>query len=654
MHPILSGIRSRLRTFRIPSTQHLIRCITSLSRREQLALIGGTAALILGATVALVGWYRRVTVVVPDVGGTYVEGLLGSPRFVNPLFAPANDVDQDLVRLIYAGLFRIDEQGSVVPDLAESYTVGDDGKTITVVLRDDARWHDGANVTIDDVRFTISLIQGADAGSPLRGSFRGITLERVDDYTLKFTTERPLAVFLTALTVGIIPEHLWVNTPPAHLPLAELNLRPIGTGPFRFVELSKDKHGTIRSYTLERYEGYHTQPPWLDRIVFRFYMDTDSLTTALRAREIDGIGTLLPTAPASFARPDIDPRTLRLPQTTALFLNKRQNSALDNLKLRRALSVAIDRSALITDALGGAGVAIGGPIIPGFANDATPPAPDEYDAELAASILDGLKWERTDAETYIAIRTKQRLVELEIAKKKAGTKTSELSATEEERAEVDVAVQQELNSDQPYYRLLNARPLSLTITIPDADELVAIAEHIRDEWLAIGVSAHIDVQELDTIRGSIIPDRSYEILLFSQILGPDPDPFPFWHSSQVRHPGLNLSYFSDRNIDKLLEDARATLDRDVRGIKYSEFQERLLEERPAIFLITPTLTYPMTRAVHGVTLGQLTQPADRFATVTQWYIETTRARPPHTSEPAQDDTPNQETTPEEPAVETAP
>jgi len=610
--------------------RQLLRIPRVLTPPERVVLAAGALAVVLGIALMGTAWYRGKTIVQPSVGGTYVEGLLGEPRLVNPLFAPTNEVDQDLTRLLFSGLFRIDDQGAVAPDLAERFEVASDGKAVTVTLRSDLRWHDGANLTADDVVFTIHLIQDSNAGSPLRGAFRGVTAERTDERTVKFSIDRPLAVFLSALTVGILPEHLWSDIPPTHLPLAELNLRPIGSGPYRFVGLTKDRRGSVRSYTLERYDGFHRTSPLLERITFRFFGERDQLIAALNGREIDGIGTLMPIPANGITRRDVTRHAIRLPSTSAVFLNQKRSTVLRDAAVRRALSLAVDRRAVIASILTGAADAIGGPIIPGFTPIADPPASDPFEPDRAAQLLDGAKWVRMDAATLVATRTSSELQKLEAEKKRAGKPRSQRAPTDEERRTIEERVRAEVAPDctgcpeLPYFRLSSGTILALTITTPDAPELVAVAERIRDHWRAIGIQTRMDVVPLERIRSEVIPNRAYDTLLFSQILGPDPDPFPFWHSSQVRHPGLNLSYFSNRAIDKLLEDARAALDHEARGKLYAKFQELLAEERPAIFLTTPTLTYAVTDAVRGVRFGALTQPADRFNTIGEWYTETER------------------------------
>jgi peptide/nickel transport system substrate-binding protein len=624
MPSVSSQLTRALGSLRGITLRGLLRLPSVCDTRERVVLLGGLVALIAGIALMGTAWYRGRTEERPTVGGTYVEGLLGEPRLVNPLFASANEVDQDLARLLFSGLFRIDEQGAISPDLAERFEVGQDGKAITVTLRSNIRWHDGAELDSDDVIFTVHLLQDPNSQSPLRGAFRGVTVERVDQATVTFKTDRPLAMFLSALTLGILPEHLWSDIPPTHLPLAELNLRPIGSGPYRFVGLTKDRRGSIRSYTLERYTGFHRTPPLLERITFRFTQEREQLLAQLNGREIDGIGTLISIAADAITRRDVTRHAVKLPSTSAIFLNQKRNDALRDVMVRRALSLGLDRRAIITAASGGVGEPIGGPLIPGFSPVADPPAPDPFEPDRAAQLLDGAKWVRMDTAAFVATRTSAELQKLEVEKKKAGKKRTELAATEEERLAIETRVREELVPEQLVYRMRGGDVLGLTITTPDVPELVGTAERIRDAWRTIGVRTKLEIVPLERIRSEVIPNRAYDALLFSQILGPDPDPFPFWHSSQVRHPGLGLSYFSNRAIDKVLEDARATLDHTVRGEKYAQFQRLLADERPAIFLTTPTLTYAVTSAIRGVRLGSVTQPADRFATIAEWYTDTER------------------------------
>jgi peptide/nickel transport system substrate-binding protein len=105
-------------------------------------------------------------------------------------------------------------------------------------------------------------------------------------------------------------------------------------------------------------------------------------------------------------------------------------------------------------------------------------------------------------------------------------------------------------------------------------------------------------------------------------VGADPDLFAFWHSSQVDYPGLNLAQFSDRDADKLLEDARKTTDEAERNNLYKKFQDILITELPAIFLYSPNYDYIINNQVKGVNMPRIVSPADRFNSLPDWYLKT--------------------------------
>ena len=105
------------------------------------------------------GW--RHTSVYPKMGGSYTEALIGTPQYINPIFAATNDVDQDLVRLIFSGLLQYNENLELVPDLAESYSISADQKVYTFRLKENLLWHDGKELSAHDVVYTFSTIQDA-------------------------------------------------------------------------------------------------------------------------------------------------------------------------------------------------------------------------------------------------------------------------------------------------------------------------------------------------------------------------------------------------------------------------------------------------------------------------------------------------------------
>ena len=162
----------------------------------------------------LIIFYDKNTEINPGIGGKYTEGVVGSPRFINPLYAQVSDVDRSLVEIIFSGLMQYDNQGKITPDLAEGVEIKDDGKIYEVYLKKGLSWHDGQPISIDDVIFTVKTIQNSDYKSPLRGNYMGVEVEKINEEGVRFKLKTPYAGFIERLTFKILPKHIWENISP--------------------------------------------------------------------------------------------------------------------------------------------------------------------------------------------------------------------------------------------------------------------------------------------------------------------------------------------------------------------------------------------------------------------------------------------------------
>lgn len=589
-------------------------------------------AVVSGAflTIRLLGY---TFVQVPRSGGEYTEAIVGAPSLVNPLFAIANPTDADLARLVYAGLVRKDTQGNIVPDLAERFTVSTDQKTYTFRLRTNARWHDGVPVTADDIVFTLTRIQEPEMRSPLAQSFRGVGVEKIDDATVQITLREAFAPFIETLTMGILPLHLWGDVPAGTAQLAEYNVKPIGTGPFRFASFVKDKKGVVKSYTLERFDNYHGIRPYLQRITFRFYPTFDEANTALAQGEVQGIHFIPKRLRDNVAVAASQLQQLIFPQYTALFFNQQKNTVLKDKRVRQALMAAIDREQLIRDVFSGEATLIASPILPGTLGSTTTRTPPAFDPKKAEQLFTDAGWKIITKEDYKKKIERLRAQEQEKLAQKTEVKTMAPTTTPELRDVDRVAPKVETKTDAvpeptttedqtlPYYREKGGETLTLRLTTIDHPENREVARIVKEAWEAIGVRVLLTVQK-ENFSSTVLQPRNYEVLLFGVVVGSDPDPFPFWHSSQAQAPGVNLALFNNREVDALLEDARRTNDVGIRENKYKRFQDILAEEMPADFLYTPTYTYLIGSTLKGFAIKNIAKPDDRFTNVQDWYIKT--------------------------------
>jgi peptide/nickel transport system substrate-binding protein len=550
-------------------------------------------------------------------GGEYTEGMVGQPKYLNPLFASSNEVDSDISSLIYSGLFSYNNQRELVPDLAQSYKVSDDRKVYDVMLKPDLRWSDGERLTAQDVIFTFETIQNREAESPLVASFQGVALEKVNDLTVRFTLKQPFAPFLQALTVGIVPEHTWgAIDNPAHLKLAKMNLEPVGSGSWRFDRLVKRDVGGIDSISLVRNENYYGVKPFIRTLTFRFYPDQGSILDDIRLQKVLAI-SFPPRTTSTVAYKNNKEYPIYLPQYTALFFNQEANSDLKDKSLRKALTVAINKDQLLQNALFGDAQRVEGPILPGMLGYAD-------DLVLATGTIDDANevldkgWQRIQPEEYFKLRYTA------LEKAALGDAPAKKTTTTTDRdPDLVVTVQKEMSAQQSFYRRdKKNHVLSFTITTVDTPEYERVAEEIARSWQALGVQTTVKLINRQFFLRNVIKSRDYDMVLYGEVVGGDPDPFPFWDSSQSNYPGLNLSGYANRSVDKLLEDARVTIDPQERAKLYHTFQQTLVDDLPAIFLYTPVYHMLINKDVHQVEIPQLVVPSDRYRELAGWYIKT--------------------------------
>jgi peptide/nickel transport system substrate-binding protein len=597
---------------------------------KKITLSAGTILFL-----AIIGWaiygISTHSVLVPKAGGEYSEALIGQPKYINPLFASTNDIDSDISSLIYSGLFKYDQAKNIVPDMAESFKIGSDQKTYDIKLKKNIKWSDGEPITTDDILFTFETLQNAETGSPLIASFQGVRIEKTDENTVRFTLKTPYAPFLDALTLGILPEHIWADILPANIRLAKFNWQPVGSGAWKFEKMVKDNSGSVQSYSLIPNENFYGKKPYLQSITFKFFTSHNEAVSALRGQNVSGISFVPHNLKDKVIGKNLNNFSIQLPQYTALFFNKSAMPEFKDDDLRLALNKAIDKKTVIQEALEGDGLEIDSPILPGNLGFNANIKKINFDIAAANQLLDK-KWPRLQPEEYFKIRHDQILKNLrpDISANKENnnkkTKTTEApTLTVEEENKINETIRAEMSSNQAFYRKLGKNDiLRLAITTADTPEYVKTAEQIAKMWQTVGIQTDIVAVGSRQIIRDALKERNYQVLIYGEMIGADPDLYSFWHSSQSEYPGLNLAKFSDRDADKILEDARTTLDAGIRAKLYQKFQDILARDLPAIFLYSPTYIMSVSKDINGINVSSLANPQDRFNSLNDWYIKTRR------------------------------
>jgi peptide/nickel transport system substrate-binding protein len=541
--------------------------VTGRDKFIVVALIG----LMVVASVAAIAADQNAADGDPGYGGTYVEGVAGVPQYLNPVIA-ATDVDEDVARLAFSGLTRADQTGAIVADLAVAFRTESDGRIWTFDIREDARWHDGQQVTADDVVYTVKLLQDRGYVGPYSDAFRGVSVERIAPRTVRFTLPDVYGPFAASTTVPLLPSHILGDVPYAELSRQTFNANPVGTGPFRVSEVD-----TREIVLLRNDDFYRTRParsrPFLDRVILRYYPDATGALLALSRGEVDGVGGLT-SEDAERARSLKKAIVYSLPTDNfvSLFLNVRPEKVVfRDRAVRQAIATAIDRGRVLRLAADGRGT-VADEFVPSsswaYVKDITR---FPYSTEEAMALLDSADWKDHDAD---GIRDK------------------------------------------------GGQKLAFTISTSDEPARTAAATEIQRGLNAVGMSVTVRTMPFGQLVDRVARQRAFDALLVEIAVSGDPDPYTFFHSTEVNDPGHNFSGFSTLPIDRNLEAARRTFDERGRRELYAPVFQAISREVPIVFLYFSDYLYAQSRQTQGLRVAPLTDPRERFWNVEDWYVRT--------------------------------
>jgi peptide/nickel transport system substrate-binding protein len=529
-------------------------------------------------------------------GRPYTEGVLGHATNASP-FGARSPADRALVALLFRGLVRLGPGNAVVPDLAIRWEVDPKGAVWTFHLRPGLTWQDGEPLTADDVVFTVRTLSDATYGGPGAVSWRGVTATALDPLTVTLQLDTPLGGFLVAATQPIAPAHLLAAVAPADLPNDPFGRHPIGSGPFRLVSLDASKAVLEPASGIDAVPedsggpNFQTPPPtdsrgtiptpprdpvpYLNGMEFLFYDDVASLRAAWDQGVLDAASGLAPSGAAALgAEPGA--RIVRYPGSTLLAVDLNLRPARSDFRdpaVRRALLAAIDRDAIVADALGGLGMRADSlipPSSPLFDPSASPPIASG--PAVARAALTAAGWKRS-ATSWIPKGAKGPI-----------------------RIEV-------LSPDS------SANPVAFNV-----------AAAVVADWRAIGFDARAVALPVTESLADRLRTGVYQAAVVPLVIGLDPDLYPLLASTQTRTGGANVSGLQDQALDRLLAAARAPGSDAVRRAAYAALQKRLstgafilpIAFRDEVIVFRDTVTGPVARPVG--TSG------DRFWDVLTWRL----------------------------------
>ncbi len=534
-------------------------------------LVTATVLTVL-QTIGLGQYYLRLG---PVAGGIFQEGMVGVYSNANPIYA-TGPVDTNISRLVFAGLFKFDNKNRLIGDLATKYDVDESGRTYTVHLNPKATWHDGAKLTSKDVVFTYKLIQNPDAKSPLLYSWQGITVSAPNEKTVVFKLPNALTAFPYSLTNGIVPEHILKKVPAQKLRADRFNTSsPVGAGPFRWNTLQLGSESSLNEaktlISLKPFDDYIGGKPLLDGFVIHVYEDEDALLAAYASRTVQAI-TGLSSIPKEISN-DSTNTVYNFSTTAANYLFfKISEPPFNDSAVRKALIASVDQNAIIRR-LGVKLKPVKSPLLrsqTSYYNKAYEQRTN--DIAKARTMLDEEGWKKGPD----GVRSKDN------------------------------------------------RKLILQVTAEDTQENHTVLSALKEYWSLVGAQTAAVLLPATDFQSSL-ETHSYSALLYGVSIGPDPDVFVYWDSSQSdpRSPNrLNFSEYKSATADSALEAGRTRQDVAVRAVKYESFLKAWQEDAPALGLYQPNSLYVSRGKIAGLTERVINTDADRYYSVSQWSIKT--------------------------------
>ncbi len=493
-------------------------------------------------------------IVEPAYGDTLVQGSIGDAQFLNPIIV-ADTASFDVIGLIFNGLVKYDKDLIPVGDLAESWDISEDGLVYTFHLRKGVKWHDGEEFTAEDVVFTFQKVMDPAVKSFYKSEYELVDrVEKVDDYTLRVYYKKVFAPSLESWGLSIVPKHVLKDV---DINTSKFNRSPIGTGPFRFKEWISDER-----IVLEAFDQYFEGRPYLDRYVFRVIPDKSIMFLELKKGGVD----LMDLKPDQFQKrgstADFQSKfnTFRYPSTGYTFLGYNlKHPILKDVRVREAITYAIDRDEIIDGVIRGLGQKLSGPLHP-------------------------TSWGYNEA---VEIRTFDPVKSAEILKK-AGW------LDEDGDGWLDCDIDDDGQRERLEFTL---------ITNHGNKNRELTAKIVQTNLKKLGIKVNLQLVEWTSFLTNYVDVKNFDAIILGWTLPVDPDCYNMWHTNCI-DSGNNIVSYSNSRVDELLEKGRLTIDKESRKKYYHEIHEIIAHELPYTFLFTRDNLVAVNNRLRGIEVSK--------------------------------------------------
>lgn len=548
------------------------------------------------------------------VVGVDERGNLRGLKRITPLIPSTIQLEKDIIELVYESLLKVDQDGNIILELAESYTAIKPYNHYIIKLKKNIKWHDGTQFTADDVVATFDLLKKLDTNKDTTSKYSNVInsqfseIDKIDDFTIELklnSSTSVLPTFFESISFKILPtrylrdlnERTILDSSPF------LNRFPVGTGPFKFRSSSLDRIILGRNFEYRK----QNNPGNLVEIIFQAYADEETAVKALlssKIHSITGLSAEYQDLLSQKEKINILKSNVIYNRYWAIYFNLSEsggNSQLKDVEIRKAISYAINKNEII-DSINQLGRIATGPIPENsYAYKPQDLNLKEYDPKETVEILTTKGWK---LETNVD------------------------------------------DQGNPYnVWTKDGIPLEFTLSFVDNVDRSKVAEDIQKNLLNVGIRLNLQKDSIRNISDAVILPKNFDLLLFGQETFIDPDRYELFHSSQIKFPefggdtsssGLNISSYVSTSqgteisegalkklpkVDKLLENGRSLMDRSKRKEQYIEFQQILAEEKPVVFLYHPIYFYCVNQRIKNIDFKGLVNLEDRFDNVLAWKID---------------------------------
>ncbi|HVM31590.1 MAG TPA: peptide-binding protein [bacterium] len=470
-------------------------------------------------------------------GDRLIEPSLGDAKnLMPPLVDEVGGGDIDA--LVFNGLLRYDPNFNLEGCLAQKWAVSKNGKVITYYLRKGVKFHDGAPFTADDVLFTYKVYSDPTVNTPFGSNYKDIaSVDKLDDYTVRVTYKQPFAPALSTTFDNILPKHLLEGK---DINKCDFNRHPIGTGPYKFVDWKTDQ-----KITLEANPDYWEGAPHIKKFVMRVIPNQATEFLELLNGGVDALGAWLHggLTPEQYSRQIDTPKckdyynVYRYDDLAYTYIGWNElNPLFKDKKVRQALTLALDRDAIIKNVIYGDGHVSTGPFpLHSWANNPQV-KPFPYDPKKALALLAAAGWH----------------------KGKDGLLTR------------------------------GGKPFKFTLMTNQGNvSRERIATIVQQQYAQMGIQVDVQIVEWTTFLSQYVNPKKFDAVILGWTLSPEPDCYPIFHSSQTAEHQYNFVSYKNKTVDALLVEGRRTLDPKKRRLIYQRLHQVLYDDQPYTFLYVP-------------------------------------------------------------------